>query len=101
MDTKKIKELIASNEKLAELLHMKKEEEAKKKNVLVYVLAIIGAVAAVAAIAFAVYRHMNPAYLEDDTTEADFEEEMAEDVAEEAVEEETVAEGPTEEDFAE
>ena len=100
MDTKKVKELIASNEKLAELLHMKKEEEAKKKNVLVYVLAIIGAVAAVAAIAYAVYRHMNPAYLED-TTEANFEEEMAEDVAEEAVEEETVAEGPTEEDFAE
>ena len=98
MDTKKVKELIASNEKLAELLHMKKEEE-KKKNVLVCVLAIIGAVAAVAAIAYAVYRHMNPAYLED-TTDAVFEEEMAEDV-EEVVEEETVAEGPTEEDFAE
>ena len=99
MDTKKLKDLIASNEKLAELLHMQKEE-AKKKNVLVYVLAIIGAVAAVAGIAYAVYRHMNPAYLED-TTDVEFEEEMAEDVAEEATEEETVAEGPTEEDFAE
>ena len=85
MDTKKLKELIASNEKLAELLHMKKEEEAKK-HTLLYVLAIIGAIAAVAAIAYAVFRHMNPTYLED-AEEADFEEEMAEDtVAEEVVE---------------
>ena len=98
MDTKKLKELIASNEKLAELLHMKKEEEAKK-NTLVCVLAIIGAIAAVAAIAYAVYRHMNPAYLED-TTDVDFEDEMAEDVAMEEVEE-AVVEGPTEADFAE
>ena len=94
MDTKKLKELIASNEKLAELLHLKKEEEAKK-HTLLYVLAIIGAIAAVAAIAYAVYRHMNPTYLEDDL-ECDFEEEMEEETAEE-----TVAEGPTEEDFAE
>ena len=50
--------------KLNELLG-KKEEEKKKCNVLLWVLAIIGAVAAVAGIAYAVYRYFTPDYLED------------------------------------
>ena len=43
----------------------KKEEEQKKNNTLVWVFAIIGIVAAVAGIAFAVYRFFAPDYLED------------------------------------
>ncbi|HHX12336.1 MAG TPA: DUF4366 domain-containing protein [Clostridiales bacterium] len=50
--------------KLGELVH-KKEPMMKKKNTLVMILAIIGAVAAVAGIAYAVYRYMNPDYLDD------------------------------------
>ena len=37
----------------------------KQKNIIVWVLAIIGAVAAVAGIAFAVYKFMTPDYLDD------------------------------------
>jgi len=39
--------------------------EKKKSNKLLWVLAIIGCVAAVAAIAYAVYRFLTPDYLED------------------------------------
>lgn len=61
--------------KLNELLG-KKEEEKKKCNVLLWVFAIIGAVAAVAAICYAVYRYFTPDYMEDfeDDFEDDFEE---------------------------
>lgn len=59
--------------KLNELLG-KKEEEKKKCNVLLWVLAIIGAVAAIAGIAYAVYRYFTPDYLED--FEDDFEDEF-------------------------
>ena len=66
MYMKKIDELIASNAKLAELLGRKEEEPEKKcGHVLVWVLAIIGAVAAIAAIAYGVYRYLNPDYLDD------------------------------------
>ncbi len=44
---------------------LKKTEEEKNKNTVLWVLAILGAVAAVAGIAFAVYRFMTPDYLED------------------------------------
>ena len=52
----KIDELIAA---------LTKKEEEKQKNAVLWVLAIIGAVAAVAGIAFAVYRFFAPDYLED------------------------------------
>lgn len=55
---------IKTNEMLGELLHIKKEEE-KKRNILMWVLIIIGAVIAVAGIAYAVYRFFTPDYLED------------------------------------
>ena len=58
----KIEELIAEA-KLNELLHKKGDD--KQKNIIVWVLAIIGAVAAVAGIAFAVYKFMTPDYLDD------------------------------------
>ena len=64
MYMKKIDELIASNAKLAELLGKKTAPE-KKTHVVLWVLAIIGAIAAVAGIAYAVYRHMNPNYFDD------------------------------------
>lgn len=47
LNTTKLEELLAT---------LKKKEEEKDKNTVLWVLAIIGAVAAVAGIAFAVYR---------------------------------------------
>ena len=70
---KKLEELVSSNAKLAELLHLKKEEEIEKKNTALYVFAIIGAVAAIALIAFAVYRYLHPAYIEDEEFEDEYE----------------------------
>lgn len=74
--------------KLGEL--MSNKDRDKKTNVLVWVLAIIGAVAAVAGIAYAVYRYLTPDYLvdfdedfdddpEDDEIDDDFYEESLED----------------------
>ena len=54
------------NEKIEDLLAaLKKKEDEKEKNTVLWVLAIIGAGAAVAGIAFAVYRFFAPDYLED------------------------------------
>lgn len=54
------------NSRIEELLAvLKKKEDDKQKNTVLWVLAIIGAVAAVAGIAFAVYRFFTPDYLED------------------------------------
>lgn len=69
---KKLEELISSNDKLAQLLHLKKEEQ-EKKNTALYVFAIIGAIAAIAAIAYAVYRYMKPVYVKDGELEDEFE----------------------------
>ena len=76
---KKLEDLVSSNAKLAELLHLKKEEEIEKKNTALYVFAIIGAVAAIALIAFAVYRYLNPVYVEDGELEDEFEELLEDD----------------------
>ena len=92
MYMKKIDELIASNAKLAELLGRKEEEPEKKcGHVIVWVLAIIGAIASIAAIAYGVYRYLNPDYLDDfdfDDIDEDFEEEIEEeeDIVEDIVE---------------
>ena len=58
----KVEEFIAET-KLNELL--RKKEDDKQKNTVLWVLAIVGAVAAVAGIAYAVYRFFTPDYLED------------------------------------
>ena len=83
----KMEELINAS-KLNELLH-KKEEEDKKKNCILWVLAIIGAVAAVAGIAYAVYRFFTPDYLED--FEDDFEDDYDDDFFEDEEDEEEPA----------
>ena len=79
----KWEELMATT-KLNELLSSlnKKEEEKHCKTVL-WALAIIGAVAAVAAIAYAVYYFVTPDYLED--FEDDFEDDFDDDFFREAV----------------
>ena len=59
----KLEELM-NTAKINELLH-KKELEEKNKNGIIIALAIIGAVAAVAAIAYAVIRHLERDYLDD------------------------------------
>lgn len=58
--------VLTMNIKIEELLAaLNKKEEEKEKNTVLWVLAIIGAVAAVAGIAFAVYHFFAPDYLED------------------------------------
>ena len=76
---KKLEDLVSSNAKLAELLHLKKEEEIEKKNTALYVFAILGAIAAIALIAYAVYRYLNPAYIEDDEFEDEYEDFLEDD----------------------
>ena len=89
-------EEIVNATKLNDLLH-RKEEEDKKKNCILWVLAIIGAVAAVAGIAYAVYRFFTPDYLEDfeDDFDDDFDDDFFEDEKDEK--EEKKAAGKTEE----
>lgn len=70
----KLEDMIAAS-KLNELLH--KKEEGKGKNTLLWVLAIIGAVVAIAGIAYAVYSFFTPDYLED--FEEDFEDDFDDD----------------------
>ena len=67
--------------KLNELLH-KKELEEKNKNTVLWILAVIGAVAAVAGIAYAVYRFLAPSYLdefEDDFDDDEFDDDFFDD----------------------
>lgn len=73
-------EEIVNSTKLNEFLH-RKEEEDKKTNCILWVLAIIGAVAAVAGIAYAVYRFFTPDYLDDfeDDFDDDFDDDFFED----------------------
>ena len=70
----KLEDMIAAS-KLNELLHKKDDE--KEKNTLLWVLAIVGAVAAIAGIAYAVYKFFTPDYLED--FEEDFEDDFDDD----------------------
>ena len=75
----RVEELMNAS-KLNELIH-KREEDEKKKNCILWVFAIIGAVAAVAGIAYAVYRFFTPDYLEDfeDDFDDDFDDDFFED----------------------
>ena len=64
MNRDKIEELIASS-KINSLINKKEEEPKKTTNWIIVGLAIVGAVAAVAAIAYGVYRYFTPDYLDD------------------------------------
>ncbi|MCI8355820.1 MAG: hypothetical protein HFI47_12265 [Lachnospiraceae bacterium] len=84
-----------------------RRDEEKRNNTLLWVFAIIGAVAAVAAISYAVYRYFTPDYLEDfeDDFDDDFEDDFFEDEDDEKKPEEAVVpekeNAANEEDFAE
>ena len=69
--------------KVSDIIATKKEKEDSK---IVWALAIIGAIAAVAGIAFAVYKYLTPDYM-DDFDDDFFDEEDDTDVKEEDIEE--------------
>ena len=58
----KVEEMLSAT-KLNEIL--KKRDEDKIKKTILWILAIVGVVVAVAGIAYAVYRFLTPDYLED------------------------------------
>ena len=82
-------------EKLSDLLEMAKvsdiiTKKEKEDNKIVWALAIIGAIAAVAGIAFAVYKYLAPDYMDDFDDDFDddfFDDEDDTDVKEEDIEE--------------
>ena len=70
-------------EKLSDLLEMAKvsdiiTKKEKEDNKIVWALAIIGAIAAVAGIAFAVYKYLAPDYMDEDFDE-DFDDDFDDD----------------------
>lgn len=72
-DLKEIKanDLLAAV-KLNELMKKNEEPEKKKDNPFVIALAVIGAIAAAAAIIYGLYRYFTPDYLEDFDDDQDF-----------------------------
>lgn len=70
----KVEEMISAT-KLNEIL--RKRDDDKIKKTVLWILAIVGAVVAIAAIAYAVYRFFTPDYLED--FEEDFEDDFEDD----------------------
>lgn len=77
----RMEELINSNTSRLNEFLSKKEDMDKKMNTLILVLAIIGAVAAVVGIAYAVYRYLTPDYLDDfeDDFDDDFDDDFFDD----------------------
>ena len=78
VELENVKEELMGMTKLNELLN---KEEEKKPCKVVWVFAIIGAIVAIAAIAYAVYRYFTPDYYDD--FEDEFEDEFEEDFFEE------------------
>lgn len=74
MDMNRIEEVLAAS-KLRDLLKKSDEEDCKMCSTIVMVLTIIGAVVAIAGIAYAVYRYLTPDYL-DDFDDEDFEDDF-------------------------
>jgi len=79
----KLDELLAST-RLNEVLR-KQEEDKKCKNTILWIFAIVGAIAAVAGIAYAAYKFFTPDYLEDfeDDFDDDFDDDFFDDEKEE------------------
>ena len=78
----RVEEILAAS-KLNELIR-KREEEDKTMRIVLIILAAIGCIAAVAGIAYAVYKFVTPDYLED--FEEDFEDDFDDDFFSEAEE---------------
>lgn len=79
ISNEKLNDLLTEN-KIAELIRAKQKKDdpiEEKKHSLVFALAIVGAVAAVAAIAYAVYRFVTPKYIDD--FEDDFDDDFNDD----------------------
>jgi uncharacterized membrane protein len=74
----KIEDIISAT-KLNEILQ--KRDDDKIKKTILWTLAIVGAVVAIAGIAYAVYRYFTPDYLED--FDEDFEDDFEDDYFEE------------------
>lgn len=74
----RIEEMVSAT-KLNEIL--RKRDDDKIKKTILWILAIVGAVAAIAVIAYGVYRYFAPDYLED--FEEDFEDDFEDDYFEE------------------
>ena len=74
----KIEDMISAT-KLNEILQ--KRDDDKIKKTILWILAIVGTVAAIAAIAYGVYRYFAPDYLED--FEEDFDDDFEDDYFEE------------------
>lgn len=79
----KVEEMLSAT-KLNEIL--KKRDEDKIKKTILWILAIVGVVVAVAGIAYAVYRFLTPDYLED------FDEDFIDDFEDDFFEDEEVEE---------
>lgn len=77
----KIEDMISAT-KLSEVLQ--KRDDDKIKKTILWILAIVGAVVAIAGIAYAVYRFFTPDYLED------FEEEFEDDFEDDYFDEEEI-----------
>lgn len=85
-----------SKEKFQELIDAVREGNRKDEgSKLILVLAIIGGVVAVAAIAYAVYRFLTPDYF-DDYDDDDFDDDFDDDDDEEEEEEDSKEEAPAE-----
>ena len=84
-------------EKLSDLLEMAKvsdiiaTKKEKEDNKIVWALAIIGAIAAVAGIAFAVYKYLTPDYMDDfdEDFDDDFDDDFFDEEEDEPEQEET------------
>lgn len=72
----KLSDMLAAT-KLSELLHKKEDPIEKRKHTIVFILAIVGAIVAIAGIAYAVYKFVTPDYLED--FDDDFDDEFEDD----------------------
>lgn len=77
MSSQKMNDFLTAT-KLNEIIHKKQDPMEEKKHTLIFVLAIIGTIAAIAGIAYLVYRCVTPNYLEDfeDDFDDDFEEDF-------------------------
>ena len=89
-------EELMNTSRINELIH-KREEDEKKKNCILWVLAIIGAVAAVAGAAYAIYRFVNRDYYDDfeDDFEDLFEDEDEDDLKKNKIKKQTTKSGPS------